>query len=182
MLELSDRTDRNHRSSGDRAARSPCARLVRFKPSDHGRSRQDHEARKPHPDAPVAPLGWIAEPENARRLRDGIHNVKEALLEGIRIRQDTEVREASDDEDSTSGAKLSDEITEAAITPDDAAEVPDRQESDEESASAGLFERSQTQDEVQAEIRRQRAIEEAEAAAEEEQAKIVVDDRQASFF
>lgn len=128
------------------------------------------------------PSAGLRSTENARRLREGIHGVREALLEGIRLRQDTKVREANHDGDSTGDAEQADEKADAVTTPDGASEVPDRQDADETSASTGLFERSQTQDEVQAEIRRQRAIEEAEAAAEEEQAKIVVDDRQASFF
>lgn len=146
--------------------------------ADHGKIMR-HENRILMP--LLHPSAGLRSSENARRLREGIHNIKEALLEGIRIRHDANNRENSDDDDATAGAPQTEENTDA-VTLGPATEVPDRQEQGESSASAGLFERSQTRDEVQAEIRRQRAIEEAEAAAEEEEAKIIVDDRQSSFF
>ena len=145
--------------------------------ADHGKIMR-HENRILMP--LLHPSAGLRSTANARRLRESIHNIKEALLESIRIRHDADNRETSDDVDATADASATEENTDAALGV--ATEVPDRQESGEASASDGLFERSQTQDEVQAEIRRQRAIEEAEAAAEEEQAKIIVDDRQASFF
>ncbi len=146
--------------------------------ADHGKIMR-HENRILMP--LLHPSAGLRSTENARRLREGIHNVREALLEGIRIRHDANDGEASHDDDLTASAPQAEENTQA-VPHEPATEVPDQQEPGEASASSGLFERSQTQDEVQAEIRRQRAIEEAEAAAEEEQAKIVVDDRQASFF
>lgn len=146
--------------------------------ADHGKIMR-HENRILMP--LLHPSAGLRNTENARRLRDGIHNIREALLEGIRIRHETNYRPINRDDDATAGPPQTEDVADAA-NPGDVTEAQDQPEPDELSASAGLFERSQTQDEVQAEIRRQRAIEEAEAAAEEEQAKIVVDDRQASFF
>ena len=48
--------------------------------------------------------------------------------------------------------------------------------------AVGLLERPQTADEVQDEMRRLRAIEDAEEAAANEPEKIDVDDRQSAFF
>lgn len=146
--------------------------------ADHGKIMR-HENRILMP--LLHPSAGLRSSENARRLRESIHNIKEALLEGIRIRQDGDNRETSEDVDAMADAPPSQENTDAA-TPTAAVETPDQKESVETDASDGLFERPQTQDEVQAEIRRQRALEEAEAAAQEDEAKIIVDDRQASFF
>ena len=55
-------------------------------------------------------------------------------------------------------------------------------ETDTGEAPTGLFERSQTPEEVQEEMRRQRAIEAAAEAAENEEPNVVIDDRQSSFF
>ena len=146
--------------------------------ADHGKIMR-HENRILMP--LLHPSAGLRSTENARRLREGIHNIKEALLEGIRIRREAETLETSEDDDATQDTPPIEENIDV-VTPVVTAEMPDRKEPDEASASDGLFERPQTQDEVQAEIRRQRAIEEAEAVAEEDEAKIVVDDRQASFF
>ncbi len=146
--------------------------------ADHGKIMR-HENRILMP--LLHPSAGLRSTENARRLREGIHNLKEALLEGIRIRHDANNRQISGNEDATVATPQAAEIKDA-VTQEPATAAPDQRQPGETSASTGLFERSQTQDEVQAEIRRQRAIEEAEAAAEEEQTKIVVDDRQASFF
>ncbi len=146
--------------------------------ADHGKIMR-HENRILMP--LLHPSAGLRSSENARRLRESIHNIKEALLESIRIRHDADNRETSEEVDAMTDAPPTEENTKA-VTPDAVETMPDQNESVETSASDGLFERSQTQDEVQAEVRRQRAIEEAEAAAEEDEAKIIVDDRQASFF
>ena len=145
--------------------------------ADHGKIMR-HENRILMP--LLHPSAGLRNPENARRLREGIHNIKNALLEGIRVRQESADR-ATNTKVSVEVGSSQTEVTspsEVAV----AAEVQEEQASGSDDASHGLFERSQTEDEVQAEIRRQRAIEEAEAAAEEEQSKIPVDERQVSFF
>ena len=145
--------------------------------ADHGKiMRHENRALMPllHPSA------GLRNPENARRLREGIHNVKNALLEGIRIRQES-TNSAANAEVSVELESPQTEIISPSVNAVEV-EVKEEQGPGSDDASHGLFERSQTENEVQAEIRRQRAMEEAEAAAEEEQAKITVDDRQASFF
>ena len=145
--------------------------------ADHGKIMR-HENRILMP--LLHPSAGLRNPENARRLREGIHNLKDALLEGIRIRQEatssTSNTEVAAEPGSTQTEVVSSSKSAASV------EVQEEHELGSEDDSHGLFERSQTEDELKAEIRRQRAIEEAEAAAEEEQAKITADDRQSSFF
>ena len=126
------------------------------------------------------PSAGLRSTSNAEMLREGIHNLREAILEGIRVKREAveknmpkaaaEIKPIGNEGGTTTLAE-SEEIV---------SEEPDA--SDGDNASVGLFERSQTAEEVEAEMRRQRALEAAAEAAESEEEKIVVDDRQSSLF
>ena len=124
------------------------------------------------------PSAGLRNPSNAEMLRKGIHNLREAILEGIRVKREVmgepvvEPRPSVDDVEAPSSV-----LTEAG-------EVVTKEtvKTGGNDASVGIFERAQTPEEVQEEMRKQRAIEEATEAAESEEPKVVVDDRQSSFF
>ena len=128
------------------------------------------------------PSAGLRNPSNAEMLREGIHNLREAILEGIRVK-----RELMEDgvEERVEEPRPSDGDAEASSSvPVEVGEpVPDEtSESDSAEAPVELFERSQTAEEVQTEMRKQRAMEAAAEAAESEEPAMVVDDRQSSFF
>ena len=124
------------------------------------------------------PSAGLRSTSNAEMLREGIHNLRDAILEGIRVKRDAVeeplVERRPSDADGEAPQSVLDEAGE--IASDEAAE-PDVSE-----APVGLFERAQTPEEVQEEMRKQRAIEDAAEAAENQEPGVVVDDRQASFF
>jgi len=130
------------------------------------------------------PSAGLRGSENARMLREGIHNLRDALLEGIRVRR--EIDAAASNSEDRSIAQGSIESTEARSQPtvSDADEpaVPVAASSDRQDVSAGIFARSQTEEEVRTEMHRQRAAEAAEAAAAEDNPPVMVDERQSSFF
>ena len=124
------------------------------------------------------PSAGLRNPSNAEMLREGIHNLREAILEGIRVKREAiegqEVATRPSDGDAEAPSSVLEEAEK--IASDEAAET------DTGEASVGLFERAQTPEEVQEEMRKQRAIEAAAEAAENEEPEVVVDDRQSSFF
>ena len=128
------------------------------------------------------PSAGLRNPSNAEMLREGIHNLREAILEGIRVKREVieepvrrSVEETGPQRTETKPASSVLEEAEK-IASDEAAET------DTGEASVGIFERAQTPEEVQEEMRKQRAIEAAAEAAENEEPEVVVDDRQSSFF
>ncbi len=138
------------------------------------------------------PSSGLRNPEHKRMLQEGIHNLKDAILEGIRLRNEIYERSripiegqheptqnplTADAEPETSEANSGSQST--VVEQAEAVALAETPPSD---PTVNLFERPQTQDEIQAELKRQRAIEEAEEAAEDQAEKLVVDDRQASFF
>ena len=129
------------------------------------------------------PSAGLRNPSNAEMLREGIHNLREAILEGIRVK-----REAIEEAVKHSVEERSPRVMVMRKLPPSVLEEAEKIESDEAAetdtgeASVGLFERPQTPEEVQEEMRKQRAIEAAAEAAENEEPEVVVDDRQSSFF
>ena len=128
------------------------------------------------------PSAGLRSTSNADMLREGIHNLREAILEGIRVR-----REAMEENVAETASEINPIVDEGGGTssmPSETEEIASEEaiESITENASVGLFERSQTSEEVEAEMRRQRALEAAAEAAESEDVKLVVDDRQSSLF
>ena len=146
----------------------------------------DHGKIMRHGDRVLMPLlhpsAGLRNPENARRLREGIHNIRDALLESIRIRRTAAGRDQEAEEHEFGTILPETELESSLAGVDLESESQETSEPLKDDITTGLFERSQTQDELQAELRRQRAIEEAEAAAENEPAKLVVDERQSSLF
>ena len=125
------------------------------------------------------PSSGLRNPEHGRMLRESIHNLRDALLEGIRARSEIAQRAQPPTPqpvtlELTSLSETVDEAEEAAATAQAPTETPN--------APVNLFERPQTEEEVQAELKRQRAVEEAEEAAENEVESVEIDDRQSSFF
>lgn len=130
------------------------------------------------------PSSGLRNPEHARMLRESIHNLRDAILEGIRFRREV----------SQPAPPSAAEPEPEAMKPESAPQSPIIEEAEvvavaatEEPASSAqtpvnLFERPQTDEEVQAELKRQRAIEEAQEASENESESVEVDDRQFSFF
>ena len=123
------------------------------------------------------PSSGLRNPEHGRMLRESIHNLRDAILEGIRAKSETTNRVQPAEPELTAERKVSepknlDEATEVGSSTTES-------EGATESMS-GIFERPQTEDEVQAELKRQRAIELAES--ENEAAPIVADDQQSTFF
>ena len=123
------------------------------------------------------PSAGLRNPSNAEMLREGIHNLREAILEGIRVKREAIEEPVVETRPSDADAEAPSSVLEEAgkIVSDEAAKA------DTGEAPVGLFERAQTPEEVQEEMRKQRAIEAAEAT-ENEEPEIVVDDRQSSFF
>ena len=123
------------------------------------------------------PSAGLRNPSNAEMLREGIHNLREAILEGIRVKREAIEEPVVETRPSDADAEAPSSVLEEAgkIVSDEAAKA------DTGEAPVGLFERAQTPEEVQEEMRKQRAIEAAEAA-ENEEPEVVVDDRQSSFF
>ena len=124
------------------------------------------------------PSAGLRNPSNAEMLREGIHNLREAILEGIRVKRELM-------EDGVEEPRPSDGDAEASSSgPEEVGEmVPDEAvESGPVDAPVELFERAQTAEEVQTEMQKQRAMEAAAEAAESEEPAMVVDDRQSSFF
>ena len=123
------------------------------------------------------PSAGLRNPSNAEMLREGIHNLREAILEGIRVKREAIEEPVVETRPSDADAEAPSSVLEEAgkIVSDEAAKA------DTGEAPVGLFERAQTPEEVQEEMRKQRAIE-APEATENEEPEIVVDDRQSSFF
>ena len=124
------------------------------------------------------PSAGLRSSSNAEMLREGIHNLSEAILEGIRVRRDVMEEPVVEPRPSVGDVEASSSVlTEAGeIVPDEMVKTGGND------ASVGIFERAQTPEEVQEEMRKQRAIEEAAEATESEEPKVIVDDRQFSFF
>lgn len=125
------------------------------------------------------PSAGLRNPSNAEMLREGIHSLREAILEGIRVKRETI------DEDKVVETPPSDDNVKAAtsVMEETSEMVPDEMANTATNdTSTGLFERAQTPEEVQAEMQKQRAIEAAAEADDNEEPNIVVDDRQSSFF
>ena len=120
------------------------------------------------------PSAGLRNPSNAEMLREGIHNLREAILEGIRAKREAKAGVMANSIHESAPNAIETEAASNVL-----AEAP---KADAREAPVGLFERAQTSEEVQAEMRKQRAIEEAAEAVESEDPKVVVDDRQASFF
>ena len=128
------------------------------------------------------PSAGLRNPSNAEMLREGIHNLREAILEGIRVKREAMVETVS--EPVVESELIEGELEAPSSVVEEAGEIvlDEAAKADAGEAPVGLFERTQTPEEVHAEMRRQRAIEEAAEAAESEETQVVVDDRQASFF
>ena len=124
------------------------------------------------------PSAGLRNPSNAEMLREGIHNLREAILEGIRVKREAieepvfQTRPSDGDAEAPSSM-----LVESGETV-----LDEKTKADANDGSVGLFERAQTPKEVQAEMQKQRAIEDAAEVAENEDPKVVVDDRQISFF
>ena len=129
------------------------------------------------------PSSGLRNPEHGRMLRESIHNLRDAILEGIRVKRETSqsaqppatapALESATPElaSATQIIEEAEKVAATAIEPDAPVDPP-----------VNLFERPQTGEEIAAELKRQRAIEEAEEAAENETETFAVDDRQSSFF
>ena len=124
------------------------------------------------------PSSGLRNPEHGRMLRESIHNLRDAILEGIRVKSETTKR----------AQPIATELPAEQRMPepknfDEAVEVGSAATESEGATESmdGLFERPQTEDEVQAELKQQRAIERA-AESENEAEPIVADDRQSAFF
>ena len=146
----------------------------------------DHGKIMPHGNRVLMPLlhpsAGLRNPENARRLRESIHTIRDALLESMRLRRD-----ASTQEEDTRQVEIPQPVAEIEEPLTSAAEESAtttivQSETKTAENAVGLFERPQTDDEVQAELKRQRAMEAAAAAAENQLEKVVTDDRQTSLF
>ena len=130
------------------------------------------------------PSSGLRNPEHARMLRESIHNLRDAILEGIRFRREVSQsvpQSTAEPEPEPMTPELSSQspiIEEAGAVAVAATEEPELSAQ----PPVNLFERPQTDEEVQAELKRQRAIEEAEEAAANETESMEVDDRQFSFF
>lgn len=130
------------------------------------------------------PSSGLRNPEHARMLRESIHNLRDAILEGIRFRREVSQPappSTAEPEPEPMPPALSPQtpiIEEAEIVAVAATEEPDSSAQ----PPVNLFERPQSDEEVQAELKRQRAIEEAQEASENETESVEVDDRQFSFF
>lgn len=124
------------------------------------------------------PSSGLRNPEHGRMLRESIHNLRDAILEGIRVKSETTKRAQPIETELPAEQRMPEpknldeavEVGSAATESEGATESMD-----------GLFERPQTEDEVQAELKQQRAIERA-AESENEAEPIVADDRQSAFF
>ncbi len=138
------------------------------------------------------PSSGLRNPEHKRMLQEGIHNLRDAILEGIRLRNEIDQRaripvdrqpesprSAPADDSETADSETNSGSERTVVEQAEAVALAETTPAD---SSVNLFERPQTQDEIQAELNRQRAIDAAEEAAEGQTEKLVVDDRQASFF
>lgn len=128
------------------------------------------------------PSSGLRNPSHATMLREGIHNVRDAILEGIRLRQET-VNEPGPELEKPAESpspQLEQVVQPPPVESDvDASVATDK---DPEPEPVALFERPQSHEEARKDMRRLRALEEAEEAIENEPVPIVADDRQASFF
>lgn len=116
------------------------------------------------------PSAGLRNPSNAEMLREGIHNLREAILEGIRVKREAIEEPVVETRPSDGDAEPPPSVLDETVKVD-AGET-----------SVRLFERAQTPEEVQVEMRKQRAIEAAAEAAENAEPNVAVDDQQASFF
>lgn len=125
------------------------------------------------------PSAGLRNPSNAEMLREGIHNLREAILEGIRVK-----REAIDEDQVVETRPVDGNVKDSSSAMEEPGEIvlDERVNTDSNDGLVGIFERAQTPEEVQAEMQKQRAMEVAAEAAENEEPKVVVDDRQSSFF
>ena len=128
------------------------------------------------------PSAGLRSTDNKRLLAEGIRNLPNAILEGIRFKRDAatkarDLAEKRNQPDTIQADTMPTPTQNAVVTP-----MSESSASDSRQNGAGIFERSQTEDEVQAELKRQRALEEAEQNAANEQQSVEVDDRQSSLF
>jgi hypothetical protein len=129
------------------------------------------------------PSSGLRNPSHAQMLREGIHNIRDALLEGIRARQDISAvdNDGQSDTEANDHPQLERHPMQSPINDTDK-NASNLTQAPAEEVPVALFERSQSQEEATADMRRLRAIEEAEESAEREPEKVVVDDRQSSLF
>ena len=128
------------------------------------------------------PSAGLRSTSNAEMLREGIHNLREAILEGIRVKREVMAEPVADPVEETRPSEGDPEAPSSVLEEAGEIVLDEAAKAEAGEASVGLFVRAQTPEEVHAEMRRQRAIEEAAEAAESEEPNVVVDDRQASFF
>ncbi len=128
------------------------------------------------------PASALRGAENARLLREGISNLREAILEGIRVRREVSERKLRAVRDESDTPSVATDATKS-LEDDQSATTSNKEgESMVADKSIGMFERPQTADEVRTEVFQQREKEAADERAENEVAAIVNDDRQSSFF
>lgn len=129
------------------------------------------------------PSSGLRNPEHGRMLRESIHNLRDAILEGIRVKRESS-QSAQPPTTAPAPEPVTPQLTPATQIIEEAEEVAASaiEPADPADPPVNLFERPQTEEEIEAELKRQRAIEEAEEAAENETETFAVDDRQSSFF
>ncbi len=128
------------------------------------------------------PSSGLRNPSHATMLREGIHNLRDAILEGIRLRQESEETTGHAPQTTVESEPPQPdlEVQPTPIATEDVAPVETNK--DLEQDPVALFERPQSHEEARKDMQRLRAMEEAEEATENEPVPIVADDRQASFF
>ena len=126
------------------------------------------------------PSSGLRNPSHAEMLRAGIHNVRDALLEGIRVRQaanaqpaDVSVESVQSERPQPAQSAQASADTNDMIAPEKTPKGPDEE-------SVTLFERPQSHEEARKEMQKLRAMEAAEEAADRED--LVADERQVSLF
>ncbi len=134
-----------------------------------------------HEDRVIMPLlhpsSGLRNPAHAEMLREGIHNIRDAILEGIRVRKTTNAQPDPIHAEQTQLEQAPQPSADARDTI-----VPPETTGDPDEESVKLFERPQSHEEARKEMRRLRAMEEAEDAADRELVPIVADERQTSFL
>ncbi len=131
------------------------------------------------------PAAGLRNPDSAAKLREGIRNIGDALLEGIRIRNRSLEQQIGDIVEDSIGS--TEEGNTEELEPEEVisahSAVSLTTDSSRESADAAIFARSQTQEEVEAEARKERdaLLEEAEGTGENGE-PMAADKRQGSMF
>ncbi len=132
------------------------------------------------------PSAGLRSTENARMLREGIHNLRDAMLEGIRVRRDaaTSSVDTLSDTSATAEGPIESQPETPTVNAGRASEAAVAASSNEEEMEKSniLFDRPQTHDEARAEMKKLLAAEEAQNAVANDAAPVRVDENQASFF